>query len=317
MLQKYVSSVACLTFLLAASPASAELPEAVVAMIDAAIADGNRDTVSAVMALAKKTNPDDAEQVDAMLAEYRTAQAQAAKLATAAKQAQIRSAGLFERWSGEGRAGAFHASGNNNNVGINTALKLTRKGIDWSHQLRGTFDYQRSNGRTSREKYFAAYEPRYQIDDGVFAYGLTQFERNRFQGISQRYAASAGLGYRLLKNKDMQLSVKAGPAYRVTKFLDETSESKLAGLVALDFDWTIADGLSLTQDTDMVAETGGRGTVIFDGSNTSLNLVTGLQAKLTDRISTRLSYAVEYDSNPPTRAVSTDTLSRFTLIYGF
>ena len=46
-------------------------------------------------------------------------------------------------------------------------------------------------------------------------------------------------------------------------------------------------------------------------------LTTGLEAKVSDGLSTRLSYTVDYDSNPPTGAVSTDTQSRFTLVYGF
>ncbi|WP_114519874.1 DUF481 domain-containing protein [Altererythrobacter sp. ZODW24] len=313
MFHRYVSSAACLTFLVAA----AQLPEAVVAMIDAAIAEGNPDTVEAVMALAKKTNPDDVAEVDAMLAQYRVAQAEAAELAAAAKQEEIRNAGLFDRWSGEGQIGAFQSSGNNDNVGVNAALKLKREGIDWSHQLRARVDYQRSNGNTTREQYFAAYEPRYQIDDGLFAYGLAQYERDRFQGYTGRYAVSAGLGYRLVKTDALRLSVKAGPAYRVTEFLDGTDEKNLAALVGLDFDWSISDSLTLTQDTDITAESGGSATAIVDSSNTSLNLITGLQAKLSDRLTTRLSYTIEYDSNPPVGSVSTDTLTRFTLIYGF
>ncbi len=317
MLRRYFSSAASLSLLFVSAPASAELPEAVVAMIDAAIANGDPKTVEAVIGLAKQTNPDDVAEVDAMLAQYRTAQAEAAEIASAEKQEEIRSAGLFERWSGEGQIGAFQSSGNNDNVGVNAALALQRDGIDWSHQLRARVDYQRSNGSTTREQYFAAYEPRYQIDDGLFAYGLAQYERDRFQGYTGRYAVSAGLGYRLVKTDALRLSVKAGPAYRITEFLDGTSKSNVAALVGLDFDWSIFDSLTLTQDTNVTAETGGSATAIIDSSNTSLNLITGLQAKLSDRLTIRLSYTVEYDSNPPIGSVSTDTLTRFTLIYGF
>jgi putative salt-induced outer membrane protein len=48
-----------------------------------------------------------------------------------------------------------------------------------------------------------------------------------------------------------------------------------------------------------------------------LSLVTALDAKVSDRITTRFSYALDYDSDPPPNAVSTDTLTRFTLVYGF
>jgi len=151
----------------------------------------------------------------------------------------------------------------------------------------------------------------------LFAYGLAQFERDQRQGFDARYAVSGGLGYKIIDRESLDLSVQAGPAVRRTEFSDGTSDSKLAALFGIDFDWVIVDGLTLTQDTNMVAETGGSATVIVDSRNTTLDLVTGLQAKVSDRLSTRFSYQIEYDSNPPADAVSTDTTSRFSLVYGF
>ena len=49
--------------------------------------------------------------------------------------------------------------------------------------------------------------------------------------------------------------------------------------------------------------------MIFDGSNTSLNLISGLRPKVSDKVSTRLSYQVDYDSNLPPGLETTDTLS--------
>ena len=194
---------------------------------------------------------------------------------------------------------------------------MTRKGIDWRHKLRGRADYQRNNGVTSREQYFLAYEPNYNISKRLFLYGLAQFERDRFQGFSARYAVSGGVGYQIIDESNLQLAAKIGPAYRVTEFTTGESESRIAGLIGVDFDWSITDRLKLTHDTSAVAETGGSATVIVDSSNTSLNLVTGLNAKISDSLTTRFSYTVEYDSNPPVGATKTDTLSRVTVIYDF
>ena len=82
-------------------------------------------------------------------------------------------------------------------------------------------------------------------------------------------------------------------------------------------DWDITDRLKLTQDTNAVAETGGSAIAIIDSRNTSVDLTTGLNAKINSSLSARLSYAIEYNSNPPPGAVQTDTLSRMTLIYDF
>ena len=67
----------------------------------------------------------------------------------------------------------------------------------------------------------------------------------------------------------------------------------------------------------MVTETGGQATVIIDSSRTTLNFVTGLDARVSDRLRSRISYSVDYDSKPPVGKVSTDTVTRLTLVYGF
>lgn len=297
--------------------AHAELPEPVRAMIEAAIATGDKGKVAAVVEIARKTNSDDVAEIDALDAGFQAQLAEQAAAERARKEEEIRTAGLFSNWSGKGQIGAFQSSGNSDDAGISLALNLDRKGIDWQHKLRANVDYRRSNGRTSREQYLLAYEPRFNINPDLFAYSLAQYERNRIQGFLGRYSVSGGLGYNVIDTPSLDLSLKAGPAFRHTEFVDGMSEDRLGGLAGLDFDWRITDRLTFTQDSNMIAETGGSATVIVDSSRTTLNLVTGLEAKMTDRLTTRLSYAVDYDSNPPAQAVSTDTLTRFTLVYGF
>lgn len=307
--------------LVAPTAAQAELPDAVRAMIEKAQSEDDIEAMAVLIDLADETFPGNSEELNAIMKSHRdrveaklAAQAEEERLA---KEAEIRNAGLFDNWSGKGEFGAFNSSGNSSNTGLTASVGLTRQGINWRHKLRARADYQRSNGTTTREQYFAAYEPNLTISDRLFAYALAQYERDRFQGFSARYAVSGGLGYQIIDNDNLKLSAKAGPAYRVTDFVDGTSESSIAGLIGVDFDWSITDRLKLTQDTNAVAEAGGSAVAIIDGNNTSINVVTGLNAKLSDSLSARLSYTVEHDTNPPAGAVKTDTLSRITIIYDF
>lgn len=299
------------------APALAEVPEPVRAMIDAAIASGDATKVRTVIDLAKQTNPDDLAELDAILDRFEADVAAKAALAALEKEEAIRTAGIFENWNGKGELGAFRSTGNARNTGLTAGLSLVREGINWNHKLTARADYQDTNGVTTREQYFAAYEPNIRISDSLFAYALAQYERDRFQGFSARYAVSGGLGYKIIDEPDIQLSAKAGPAYRVTQFVNGDSDSRFAALLGVDFDWSITDRLKLTHDTNAVAETGGSATLIVDSRNTSLTFATGLNAKISNRVSARVSYTVEYDSNPPPGAVQTDTLSRVTLIYDF
>jgi len=314
---RIMAAAAVLPMLLLPVAAQAQLPTPVRAMIDAAIATGDETKVRTVIDLARITNPGEAEELRHILAGFEAESAAAKAAEIAAKEAQIRSARLFDNWSGKGELGALRATGNTSSTGITAALTAQRAGIDWRHKFTGRADYQRTNDVTTREQFLFRYEPNYTISDNFYVFTLAQYERDRFQGFSGRYAISGGIGYQALKQEDIQLSVNAGPAYRVTEFVDGQTERRIAGLVGIDFDWAITDRLKLTHDTNAVAETGGSATVIVDSGNTSLDLITGLNAAINSSLSARLSYAIEYDSNPPPGAVQTDTLSRVTLIYDF
>ncbi|QZH74734.1 MAG: DUF481 domain-containing protein [Erythrobacter sp.] len=301
----------------AAMAQDAALPDAARAMIEAAIATGDADSVSAVVTAARSAFPDHTAEIDAMHAAFNARRAEQAAAAAAAQEAAMRQAGVFDNWSGQGEVGGFLSTGNTEELGGTASLALHRRGIDWEHRLRFAADFRRANGVTTREQLLAQYEPRFQINERLFAYGLTQFERDRGQGFTERYAVSGGLGYRLIDGDALDLAIKAGPAYRITSFNDGTTTSRIAGLFGADFDWQITDSLKLTQDANATAETGGEVLLIVDGANTSLNAVTGLEAGLAERLTARVSYTVDYNSNPPAGSVGTDTLTRFTLIYGF
>ena len=303
--------------LLFAAPASASLPEPVRAMIEAAIATGDSAKVRTVVEIAKQTHPADAAEIDTLQEDFLARQREIAAAEQARRDEELRSAGLFDNWSGTGQVGAFQSSGNSDNVGVTLSLALNRTGVDWQHRLRAAADYQRSNGRTSREQYSASYEPRYQVTGDLFSFALAQYERDRFQGFTSRYSLSGGLGYAVFDDDALKLTVKAGPSWRSVAYLDGSDESSFGALAGMDFDWQIAKALKLTQDANLVADGGGAATVIVDSTSTSVLATTGLEAKISDGLTTRLSYTVDYNSKPPAGAVSTDTQTRFTLVYGF
>ncbi len=307
MTKRAFAALALAATLTAPTAAFAEIPAPVREMIDAAITSGDEAVVRTVIDLAKQTNPDDEAELDAILTAYETDLAAAAAEAEAAKETEIRSAGLFDNWTGQGELGAFRSTGNTSNTGITAGITLERVGIDWRHKLTALADFQRTNGVTTREQFLAAYEANYNVSDRLFVYGLTQYERDRFQGFSARYSGSGGIGYRVIDEENTQLSIKAGPAYRQTEFIDGGSDSSIAGLAALDFDWRIAENLKLTQDASAFIQSG----------NSTYLSATGLTAKLGGGFSASVSYTLEHDTDPPLGAVQTDTLSRVTLIYDF
>lgn len=278
-------------------PVYAQEQPSVESIIDAAIASGDTDAVDAI---AKYTNsPGIAAKVKA----YKVA----AAAQEAAELAEKNEGGFFTNWEGTGELGAFQSGGNTTSVGVTAGVALAKDSERWRLKFRALADYQRTNGATVREQGVVSLEPNYKFSDRLYVYGLAQYERDRFQGFSSRYTLSGGLGYQVIKNDAMQLDVKAGPAWRKTSFVGGGSDSSVAALAAANYIWKISPAISFNQDLSGY----------FQSGNSSYNSLSAFNAKLSDKLTARLSYQIDHETNPPLGLKKTDTLSRATLIFGF
>ncbi|MBA3940703.1 MAG: DUF481 domain-containing protein [Sphingopyxis sp.] len=282
-------------------------PNPVSDMLAAAIASGKDGDVEAVAKLAKAADPDQAAEIDARVVAYRAERQRLKDEAAAAALAKLAAAKFWENWKGEGQIGATLATGNTSSKGLSAGLALARKGIDWNHKFRAQADYQRTNGRTSVERFLVEVEPQYKVSDRAFAYGLGRWEHDRILGYEERWNASGGLGYKVVDEKNIVLSLKGGPAWRYTEFTSGLNDSEITGLAGVDFGWQLSPALRLTQ----VASTS------LGEKNTTTSSLTALNAKLTGALSARVAYSAEIDTNPPAGIEKVDTLTRFTLVYGF
>ncbi|WP_125957188.1 YdiY family protein [Novosphingobium sp. MD-1] len=288
------------TALLAAGTAHAELARPLRSMLDAAIASSNDADIDTIAKYLKQASPADAAEIDRTIGDHR------AQIA-AAKEEKLRHLGLLEGWKGEGQIGATQSSGNATTVGLTAGLGLTRESLRWRFSLRALADYQRNNGQTSRNQMLFAFEPNYRFNERLFAYGLAQYERDRFAGFTSRTTLSGGLGYRVTAQPNFTVDVKAGPAWRKTSYIGEPAASDLTGLAALNARWAISRTLTLTEDAN----------ALYSRDNTNLNSLTSLSAKLSNALSARVSYQFTNNSNPPAGFKKTDTVTRFTMVYGF
>jgi len=293
------------------------LPQPVREMIEAATETRDKTKVGVVVEIARKTNPAAGGEIDKLYNDFLSREAELASRQATEVKAVARADGPPARWKGKGELGASRATGRSSDLGLTAGISLERKGTEWTHKLRAQIDYQSSNGSTSRERYFVAYEPSHVIHNSVFTYALAQFERDRVQGYDGRYTASGGLGYKVLDGKEVNLAIKGGPTFRYTAFSNQAEESRAGALLGLDFGWAISPRVKFTQGVNAVSEGNARALLIVDSDNTSLDLTSALDTKMSERLALRLSYQVNYNSKPAAGAVTTGTLSRFGLVYGF
>lgn len=290
-----------------APPAPTQLPPAVRAMLDAAIASGDAQAVATVTKLAKKTAPWASAQVEALKAGYDADVAEKQAIAAREKAEALAAASFLDNWSGELEFGLSRATGNTRSLGLYGSAKGEREGIRVRHRFNARADVQETNGETTTERVLAAYQPNLKFDDRLYAYGLAQYEHDRFLGYDSRYTLGGGIGYSVFAGPKLKLDLEGGPAVRYTDFIDEADKTTVAGRASLALRWAIAPTASLTQDSAIYIEAG----------NTNASSTIALDTKLFGPLKTRLSYNVQYERDAPAGRKSVDTLGRATLVYSF
>ena len=295
-----MSKRACLTIaalLLASQANAAPVPPETERLIRAAT-PAQLDIVAAV---AKTANPNSVAEIDDLVASIKA-------MAAETRRQRLVTQGFFEGWGGEGQVGGFVTSGNTEQSGFNVGLVLNREGLMWNHHFNALADFQKTDGETTREAFRVSYQLDYKISDLWFAYGLLQWERDKFALLDRRFTEGLGVGYIVLNRVPFSLVVDGGVALRQTQYITpDVEESDVAGRVTAKFAWDIRPGLRFTE------EAGG----LFGGTTSTLYSRSALTVALAGALSARASFDVNYESEPPPGVETTDTITRFTLVYSF
>jgi putative salt-induced outer membrane protein len=291
-------------FLIAAAIAVAEppppppLPDGVRRMVEAAVKSGNQARIDAVAAVARETHPEQAAEIDAIVAA-------AAAERQAARERRIREAGLFENWRGSGELGGSVATGNSDAVTFAAGLAISRNGLDWRHALAASADVQRSLGQTTQERLSTSWQSDWRLSERAYVFGRLGWERNRQAGLVSRFEQALGGGYRILEQPRLRWEIEGGPALRQSEFTDRT-ENSLSVRAASRFRWDLSEATRVTQVTTANFEEAG-----------SLSANTALTSRLFGRLSARLGFNLQYEFDPPPGRENLDSVTRATLVYDF
>lgn len=281
--------------LLAAPP----LPEPVREMVEAAARSGDAARRDAVVAVARQTNPDSRQEIDQIVASIRQEQERQ-------HREELVEASFLQHWNGSGEIGGSKATGNSDTVTLAVGLNLVRDGLKVRHSVNALADVQRNDGENSQERYALSYQADLRLSDRFYVLGRTGWERNRVAGLKSRFSEGLGVGYKVLTGKPFNWELEGGPTLRQTDFYDR-HENGVAWRMASNFGWQIAPTSRFTQTTTGLAEQG----------NNSIISTTALTSSLWGPFSARMSFNLQYESNPPDDLRHTDTVTRMTLVYEF
>ncbi|WBY08654.1 DUF481 domain-containing protein [Sphingomonas sp. 7/4-4] len=276
------------------------IPPTIKSMLDAAMQSGSEGDVAVIVKYARNADPASADLVVKTATDWRND-----RLAQANRK--IREADFFDLVKGRAELGGYMSTGNTENIGLTAAIEVKREALEWRHKLRLQADYQESLGLVTRERYLAAYEPNWKFDDRAYMYGAAQYESDRFSGFYDRISVSSGAGYSAIKSPAVKLDLELGPAYRLTRFIDDKTESNLAARGSMDFGLKLSPSISVTQNAS----------AYLQDANSTVSSRSALLAKLFGPFSAQFSYTLQYESTPPIGRQTTDTTSRAALVVDF
>ena len=276
------------------------VPPPIKAMLDAAMDAGSEGDVAVIVKYAKAAAPESAETVMKIASRWSQERRETA-------QRKLREADFFDLMKARAELGGYVQSGNTENVGLAASVEIKREGIDWRHKLRLQADYQESLGQVTRERYLAAYEPNWKLDDRAYVYGAGQYESDRFSGFTDRFSLSAGAGYSAIKRPGLKLDLELGPAFRSTHLITDATESNVAARGSLDLDWKLSRGITVRQNAS----------AYLQDANSTVSSKSALLARLIGPLSAQLSYTLQYESMPPASRKTTDTTTRAALVLDF
>jgi putative salt-induced outer membrane protein len=290
-------------------PVAPALPGEVRTVIEAAIKSGDSAAVETVAKFARQAYPGATSDIDAVVKDFRAARAAAQAREAEAKKEKLATAGPLDLWKGQVELGGARSTGSTSSLGVYAALNADRQGLKWRHRVEARAEFQRTNGVLSKERITGSWQPRYAVKDGLYLYGLTQYEHDPFVGFDGRYTLGAGGGYAVIAGPRMHLDLEGGPALRQTDYRRdaEGDATTIAARASANFAWKISPRLEFRQT----------GSLYVEEDNGSGSAISALDAVLFGPVKVRLSYELRYERDALRNVDTLDTSSRATLVLGF
>ncbi|UWQ20469.1 YdiY family protein [Jannaschia sp. W003] len=199
------------------------------------------------------------------------------------------------------------ANGNTDTGELSAAARMTYGVGQFSHSFGLAAEFGEANGTRNEEKFFATYEGTRAFTPALYAFGTGRFEYDGFATVERDAFLGGGLGYRILNTPQAAWRVQAGPGIRYTDLASGTDETEGAGILSSRFFYGLTDAVSLTNDTD----------VLTSDINTLVTNDFGVNFRVSDNLSTRVSYRTEYNDDPLPGFRNADNTLGVSLVVGF
>lgn len=213
-------------------------------------------------------------------------------------------------WTGEGAFNAGVTTGNTETTDLGIGLKLKHQGDNWVQYGELAADYGETDNIETKNRIFAAGQVDRIFDDRLSGYGRLTWERDEFSGFDNRYFAGFGAAWKAINGDATKWTLEGGPGYKIdevraTLTTAASTEESVGVRAGSKFEHKFNDAVSLSNNTE----------VVYSEASTQVSNIVALTANLWGNLSARVSLDVRHDTDPLPGFESTDTATRFSLVY--
>lgn len=215
--------------------------------------------------------------------------------------------GVAQGVRGSAALTASGTSGNTDTGDLSFAGRLTIGAGEWSHLVGFAGELGEADGDRTEADFFAIYEGTRALTEQFYVFGTGRYQYDRFGANRNDLFLGAGPGYRIFNTPDLTWRVQAGPGVRYLSLADGDEETEFAAIASSRFFYGLTDVVSLTNDTD----------IIYSNETTDVQNDFGVNFRVSNNFSTRISYLTDYTSDPVPGTQNTDNTLGVSLVVGF
>ena len=188
--------------------------------------------------------------------------------------------------------GYVNASGNTDISTLNIGEDVRWRRQDWKWTQGFTLVNGSTDGEETANLVTTFLRGDWLTTDRLSVYGLVNYDRNKFGGISWRFDEGLGLAYQILNTAHQQLDGDLGAQLVQQRSIAGVDDNFAAGRVAATYRLLILEGSYFLEALEYLPS-------LEDGGNFRVNNETALVAPLARQFALKLSYLVRFNNRPP------------------
>jgi len=223
-----------------------------------------------------------------------------------------------EGWSGSVAGGYVAVRGNSDSTTANFKTEVLYDDKRWHHSALATAVGASQDGDTSAEAYKGLLKTKYDMSETIYAFGLAEYNKDRFSAYDYQVFEVAGLGWRVFRSDSQELNLEAGVGAKQSKLRQpdppepllapgERNVDEFVGRLGAEYHWHISESAVFSEK---VASTMG-------SDNTYIESLTELKTTVVGALSLALGYLVKHNTDVPGGVDKTDSQTSISLEYAF